>query len=328
MTFKISSNISIEDIPSLLQNDYSLYQNRIAPIISSNQYKQWLSTKGVHTVVARKDKKIIGQLWAHPLEIFRNNEPINLPFFWVHNIKVDPAWQNKGIYKQMAAYFQKECVSNKAQNLFLINATNTKMLNNARKTELYPVLSVSTTILFRYFFFTRTKQCILMKIIKSRFPPKFWMDFVFKEQKYWVPQLSWDNRPVWFSFYFRNRLMCILQVTQPIHLVQGRKINKFSVLLRTGQIRYFSIFNHLLKVHPSIVRSIFTSIFRILPQTNVLISTLNPVYLAKLLSFPRLLIPSQKFILYSNNKDPKLIQMNLDFQTSFIKFDYRNQEEI
>jgi len=290
MTVKISSNISIEDIPSLLQNDYSLYRNRIAPVISSNQYKQWLSTKGVHTVVARKNKEIIGQLWAHPLEIFRNNEPINLPFFWVHNIKVDPAWQNKGIYKQIAAHFKKECVSNEAQNLFLINAKNTKMQNIARKTELYPILSVSATILFRYFFFPRTKQAIPLKIIKSHSPPKFWKNFVFKEQKYWVPRLSWDNYPVWFSFYFRNRLMCILQVTQPIHPVQGRKINKFPLLLHTGQIRYFSIFNHLLKVHPSIARSIFTSIFRILPQTNVLISTLNPVFLPKLLSFPRLLI--------------------------------------
>lgn len=314
MTIIISSDISEKDIPFLMQNDYSIYSKKIAPIISSTDYKQWLQTEEVHAVVARDNKEIIGQMWAHPIKLYQNNELTDSQFFWIHNIKIHPAWQNKGIYKEMADYYNEKLFSKDIQPLYLVNSTNTRMRHLAGKSKVFPVLNVFGVILFRYIFFPRTKKITSLKLLKSHNPPESWVDFVLKSNKYWIPRFSWDNLPKWFSFYFKNQLVCVLQVTQPIHPVQGRLINKFAITLQTAQIRYFLLSNNFLKSRPQIIRSILATLFRLYPQVNAFICTLNPAELSKLLHLPRFLIPTQNFILYSTTKNPELISNNLDFQ--------------
>lgn len=315
---EVSSNISVEDIPFLLQNDYSIYRKQIAPIISSNEYKQWLLTEGVHTVVVRKNSEIIGQMWAHPLELYYNNEPINKQFYWIHNIKIHPDWQSKGIYRQIADYCNEQIFSKNVQRLLLVNTSNNRMRHLAIKSNFFPVLSIFGVILFRYFFSPRTTKTIPLKIFKSYAPPESWIDLVLQGKGYWIPRFSWDNSPKWYSFYFNNKLVCVLQVTWPIHRTQGISISKFSIILHTAQIRYFSFSNHFLKLQPSIIRSIFTTLFRIYPRINALICTLNPGILARLLKFPRVLIPSQTFILYSTTGNMELINNNFEFRNSGI----------
>ena len=83
MTINVSTEISVTDIPFLLQNDFSIYKKQIAPIISRKQYKQWILTKGVFAVIARNNNEIIGQMWAHPLQIYQNSVPIKNHFFWI-----------------------------------------------------------------------------------------------------------------------------------------------------------------------------------------------------------------------------------------------------
>lgn len=318
MTIEVSSRISIADIPFLIQNDYSINQKQIAPVISGKEYKQWLLTNGVRTVVTRNNQKIIGQSWAHPLQLYQNDKPINERIFWIHNIKVNPTWQNKGIYQEIAEYYRKRIFTEDVERLFLVKTTNNRMRYLANKTKFFPILQISTMFLFRYLFTLSPRKQVPLKISKSIKPPESWTDFVFQNERYWIPRYSWDDSPDWFCFYINQKLICVLQVTRPIHPIQGRFLGKFSLLLHTTQIRYFSLHPNVLKFNPTIVRSIFAAIFRIFPQINVLICTLNAKLLAELLKFPRLFLPRNDFILYSSSKDSYLFQNTLDFQTSFL----------
>ncbi|MFX0125659.1 MAG: GNAT family N-acetyltransferase [Candidatus Hodarchaeota archaeon] len=321
MSIKITSNISVADIPSLLQNDYSIYREKIAPIISSSEYTRWVLTEGVQAVVARDNKEIIGQMWAHPIEIYQNYELIKKRFFWIHNIKIHPNWQNKGIFKQIVDFYLTKVFSENDHCLFLINTSNKRMRFLARKLKLFPVLNVSGVILFRYFVSLGTTKFPPLKIVKSHIAPKFWLNHALKHKKFWIPHFSWDTSPEWVSFYFRNQPICTFQITRPIHQTQGRFIHKFPILFHSLQIRYFSILPDILKLHPSITRSIFTSMFHAFPQIDTLVFTLNPRILSKLLHIPRFAFPSRKFILFSTIKDSELIQNNLDFHPSFILLD-------
>jgi hypothetical protein len=318
MSINVSSDISVTDIPLFLQNDFAIYKKQIAPIISPKQYKQWISTKGACAVVARNNNEIIGQMWAHPLQIYQNSVPINNQFYWMHNIKVHPAWQNRGIYKEIENYYYRNVHSEEDQQFYLINAKNIRMRHLAGKSKLSPVMNVSGAILFRYLFHPRIRKSTLLRITKSFSPPEVWQNLISSQKMFWVPRFSWDNSPVWFSFYFRNQLICVLQVIQPIHPVQGRFISNIPIIFYTTQIRYLSLSPDFLKLSPSIPQSIFTSLFHLFPHINGFIFTLNPVRLAKLLRFPRFLIPSYDFILYSTIKNPEILVNNLDFRQSFL----------
>ncbi len=319
MTIDISSVISVTDIPLLLHNDFAIYKKQIAPIISGKQYKQWIVTKDVTAVIARNNDEIIGQMWIHPLRLYQNSVPIKNQFFWIHNIKVIPTWQNRGVYKEIEDYYQTNIHSEQDDQLYLIRANNFRMRHLARRAKLLPVLNVYGVILLRYFFSSRITKRIPLNITHSLEPPKVWKNLVFNQKTYWVPRFSWDNSPVWFSFYFKNNLICVLQVTKPIHPVQGRFIGNFPIMLFTAQIRYISLSSDFLKLSPSIPRFIFTILFRFFPHVNGFIFTINPVRLAKLLRFPRFLIPSHDFILYSTTKNPEIIVNNLDFKPSFLQ---------
>ncbi|UCG02833.1 MAG: GNAT family N-acetyltransferase [Candidatus Heimdallarchaeota archaeon] len=318
MTVKITSDISVTDIPALQYNDYSIYRKKVAPIISSNEYKRWILTDGVKAVVARSNKEIIGQMWAHPIKIFQNGVLLKQRFFWVHNIKVHPSWQNKGIFRQIEEYYRKKLLSEEVHRFFLIESKNTRMRLLANKLKLFPGVNVSGAVLFRYFTFPRIKKPKPLEIVKSHTIPKLLRYHVKKHKKYWVPHFSWDTSPEWFSFYFRKQLICILQVSRPIHPTQGRFIHKFPILLKTLQIRYLSIPFDEREVQPSITRSIFTTLFHTYPQINTLVFTLSPSLLSQFLGFPKFLFFLRKFILYSTTNDPDLIQNNLDFHSSFI----------
>jgi hypothetical protein len=322
MTLKITSNISVTDIPTLLKNDFSIYRDKIAPIISSSDYKRWILTEGVYAVVARNNEEILGQMWAHPLEIYQNNELIKKRFFWIHNIKIHPAWQNKQIFRQIMDHYRKKIFSENDDRLFLISSNNTRMRFLARKLKLFPVANVSGVILLRFLASPRKIKSSPLEIVKSHTVPKFWKNHVSKRKNYWIPQFSWDDSPEWFSVYFRNQLICMFQVTRPIHPTQGRFISKFPILLHTLQIRYLSIPSDVLKLHPSITRSIFSNLFQIFPHINALVFSVNPIILSQLLHLPRFFFLSRNYILYSTTKDPDLIHKNLDFNSSYTQLNH------
>ncbi|MFX0052258.1 MAG: GNAT family N-acetyltransferase [Candidatus Hermodarchaeota archaeon] len=318
MTVKISSHLSNADIPLLIQNDYSINQKQISPVISEKEYKQWLSTDGVHTVVARTYQEIIGQSWAHPLQPFQNDKPIDKPAFWIHNIKVHPNWQNRGIYQRITEFYNKRIFSQDENRFFLVKTTNNRMRYLAKKTKYIPISKVSIVFLFRYLFSLGQKRQVPLRILRSSKPPEPWTDFVFQKERFWIPQYSWDNSPDWFYFYINHKLICVLQIIRPIHPTQGRSLGKFSILLHTTQIRYFSLHPDVLKLKSPTVRSIFATIFRLFPRINILICTLNVQLLSELLKFPKSFFPRNEFILYSSTKNPNLLYNNLDFQSSFI----------
>ncbi|MFX0185340.1 MAG: GNAT family N-acetyltransferase, partial [Candidatus Hodarchaeota archaeon] len=206
MTVKVSSHISSADIPLLIQNDYSINQKQISPVISEKEYKQWLLTNGVHAVVARTNQKIIGQCWAHPVQLFQNDKPINKPAFWIHNIKVHPHWQNKGIYQRISDYYNKRIFAENENRFILVRTTNNRMRYLARKTGFFPISQVSTVFLFRYLFSIGQKEQVPLRMLKSSKPTESWTDFVFQQERYWIPRYSWDNSPDWFYFYVNHKL--------------------------------------------------------------------------------------------------------------------------
>ncbi|MFX1507716.1 MAG: GNAT family N-acetyltransferase [Promethearchaeota archaeon] len=320
MTINISSEISITDIPNLLRIDHSIYSEKISAIISSNEYKRWISTKGVHTVVARNKNEIIGQLWAHPVRIHQSNTLIRKRFYWIHNIKVHPTWQYKGIFKQIMDHFFENIISEN-DSLLLINRNNQRMRFLAEKMHLHPITSISGVIFSRYFVFRRSIDYSL-NIVKSHRIPKFWLNHVVKHKKFWIPHFSWDISPVWFSFYFKNQLICIFQVTKPIHPIQGRYINKFPIILHTRQVRYLSFPSEGLKVHHSIFRRLFSVLFSTFSRINALVFTLDPINLSRILHLPRFILPSQSFVLYSTSKDSNVIRNQLDFVSQVILLDH------
>ena len=319
MTIKISSEISFSDISLLLQNDKSIYRVKTAPILTHSEYRQWISTQGVHVVTAKYKEEIIGQTWAHPLKLYQNNDPIDELFFWIHNIKVHPKWQNKGVYRRITEYYDRHIFSRNIHRLLLVNASNTRMKYLASKANFFPIRYVSGNILFRYYLSSKLFRKIDLKIVRTQNPPKFWKISVFKKNKYWTPKFSWDKSPEWFSFYFEDELICVLQIIQPVHPVQGRSIGKFTFKIHTAQVRYLSFTPSFTNLRPSIVRSIFVSLFRLYPKINALILTLNTTTLTKLLCIPKVFVLSPTFILYSTTKKPELIKENLDFHTSTLK---------
>jgi hypothetical protein len=325
VTIKLKSEISISDIPFLRQNDNSICKTKIAPIISNSEYRQWISTQGVRVVTARNKEEIIGQAWAHPLKLFQNNEPIKEQFFWIHNIKVHPKWQNKGVYRQISDCFDQTIFSRDVQRLLLVNVSNTRMRHLAIKSKFYPIMKIPGIILFRYYFSSKIFRRNPLKIVKSQVPPEFWKLSVLKQNKYWIPQFSWDDSPEWFSFYIKDKLICILQITQPIHPTQGRSMSKLTVKVHTTQIRYLSFTPSFSKLHPSVIRSIFVTLFSFFPNINAFILILNPTIMLRLMRIPRVLISSRAFILYSTTKDPELVNNNLDFQDSLLTLNSRQE---
>jgi hypothetical protein len=318
VTIKISSEISFSDIPLLRQNDKSIYRRKIAPFITNSDYKQWITTQGVNVVTARYKEEIIGQLWVHPLKLYKNNEPINNHLYWVHNIKIHPKWQNKGVYRKITHYYEQNIFSRDDQRLLLVNASNARMRYLASKTHFFPIMLVPGSILFRYYFSSKITKNFPLRVVNSQVPPEFWKLSILKQHKYWIPRFSWDKSPEWFSFYFEDELICVLQIIRPVHPVQGRSISKFTIKLHTRQVRYFSLTPSFLQLQPSLVRSIFNRLFSFFPKVNAFILTMNPKTLTRLLHIPGIFILSPTFILYSTIKDPELINENLDFQASVL----------
>ncbi|MFX0174032.1 MAG: GNAT family N-acetyltransferase [Candidatus Hodarchaeota archaeon] len=318
MIVKVSSHISNLDIPYLMQNDYSINQKQISPVISEEEYKQWLLTDGVNTVIARTNQKIIGQSWAHPLQLFQNDKPIDKPVFWIHNVKVHPNWQNRGIYQKIAEFYSKRIFSQDENRFILVRTTNNRMRYLAKKTGFFPISKVSIVFIFRYLFLLDQRRQVPLRILRSRKPPESWIDSVFQHERVWIPQYSWDNSPDWFYVYVNQRLICVLQIIRPIHPIQGRSLGKFTIRLHTTQLRYFSLYPDVLKLKSPIVRSLFANIFHLFPQINLLICTLNVKLLTELLKFPKSFFPRNEFILYSSTKDPNLLGNILDYQSSFI----------
>ncbi|MFX0095815.1 MAG: hypothetical protein ACFFBD_29015 [Candidatus Hodarchaeota archaeon] len=317
MVTRISSQVSISDIPLLMRLDRSVYQKSFAPIVSALQYKEWISTEGTWVTLARSDQQIIGQRWMHPVQIYHNQRPLNKKIYWIHNTKVHPMWQNKGIYQKLVDFDHKASNPKNNQYLNLLSTTNHKMRYLIKKVGFIPLLNPQITVLFRNLFICWSTKKVPLQVKKSKSPPQSWLDNMFEQEIYWIPKFSWDPSPYWFSFYFKDKLVCVLQMTYPIHPVYGRVIKSINFSLRMVLIRYLSLCT-IDNFPSSLFRSVFHLLFQIYSKINIILLFMLPQVLVKKLQLPSFLLPTRNFTLYSTKSDQNLLNDDLGFQMDII----------
>jgi hypothetical protein len=304
--------------------DDSICRKTFASIVSPRQYSQWLSTGGVHAIAARDSDTIIGQRWAHPLGLYDRNVPVSDSLYWIHNTKVLPTWQNKGVYQQMVGYFDEAFLDSDDTCLFLVSVKNSKMRYLATKMGFSPRLAVCFTVIPRYLFNPKFNRIIRLCVVRSSSPPGPWMNTAFSNRIHWIPRFSWDPSPEWFSFHNGNQLLATFQLAQPVHPVQGRHICAFKVQLYTAQLRYLSCMVDRLKNSPSLVKSIFYTLFKMFPRLHAVVTPVSSSLLAKFLHVPEIFLRSEDYILYSNGTDRSdrwLPGNNLEFFEGIIPLD-------
>ncbi len=195
---------------------------------SSSVYTSWIQDEEVRGIIARKKNRIIAQRWFHPFEFSEDLKEKTTRAYWIHNTKIHPKYQNRGIYRALADFSSKHLELDEYPLVSQISASNKRMQHVAKRHGFEKKGRLSLNVLI---FLKRRLVDKRLSIRKN--PPKIEEFSTIRIGKWHVQNLPGETNVRWFRKDCDNKSREIwLRLSSPIHPIQGRSLR--SVIWRTN----------------------------------------------------------------------------------------------
>ncbi len=133
MNSNIAQLVRIEDIKELQHLDLAVSRTTLTPMPSSSTYETWIQDKEIKGVIIRKKRNLIAQRWFQPFEFFEEGKKKPTKAYWIHNTKIHPKCQNRGLYQRLADFCFNHLELNDYPLVSQISVRNKRMLHIAKR---------------------------------------------------------------------------------------------------------------------------------------------------------------------------------------------------
>ncbi len=225
MNSSITHEIEIKDIGGLQKLDLAVSRTTVTALPSVSTYESWIRDKEVIGVLMRHHGRIIAQRWFQPFDFLEIQDKQLKKAYWLHNTKVHPKYQNRGIYQSMANYCSHFLGIDNYNLVSQIEENNKRMQYIATKSGFKRIAFLRlSVVIFRRRLFVRKEKLLFKNETEE-------MRRTIMQIGNWSLQsLPGETQAKWFSKRIEEEKGEIrIRISSPIHSIQGRGIGPITI---------------------------------------------------------------------------------------------------